>query len=305
MRAIQRLRRGGLIGLAVALVAALTVAGSEPAVATPNTYTIGGVVTFEGSPQSGVQVCELLTSVCDLTDKNGRYTLSDVGEIAKVYATPSANTSAWIETFYGDYPESDLSWLDSTSPNWPNSVDIHLLAAPTITGTVTTTSGKPVTSALVCVENSTNCVSAKAHGRYRLYAQIPKHSLLTLVAKAPGYRPAQTATSTTTDVKITLKKLRLPRTRSSKPVLIGKKKVGSKLRVKRGSWGPAGVHFTYRWYRNGHRIAGAHGRTYRLTWADWRKNIKVKVVATKAGYRKTVRTSKGTGWIRWSQWHRS
>lgn len=279
-------------------------AGAEPAVAEESTYTISGVVTFEGSPQLGVEVCELLTSICDYTDHNGRYTLAGVGTPSKVYATPSAKDSEWVETFYPNYTDSERSWLESGSPDWPNAVDIQLQAPPTITGTVTSTSGKRVNNAQVCVEDSKNCVMTSGRGEYRLYAQIPKHSLLTLVATAPGYRPAQTATSVTEDVSITLTKLRLPRIHAAKPKLVGKKKVGTKLRVKLGYGELSSAHVTYRWYRNGHRIAGAHGRTYRLTWADWRKNIKVKVVATKPGYRKTVKTSKGTGWIRWSEWHR-
>lgn len=303
MRAFRWLRRGGLLGLIALLTTALAVVGAEPAVAEEDTYTISGTVTFQGTPQSGVKVCELLTGSCDVTDGGGGYSLSGVGSPAKVYASPGSNDSSWVETWYPRYTSSEYSWLEASSPAWPDAVDIELQAAPTVSGTVTNTSGEAVKKARVCVAGSANCVTTSARGEYRLLAQIPKHDSLTLVAKAPGYRPAQTTTTVTTNVTITLTKVKPAKVRACKPKLVGSKKVGTKLRVKCSSATTA-VHFTYRWYRNGHRIAGAHGRTYRLTWADWRKNIKVKVVATKTGYRKTVRTSKGTGWIRWSEWHR-
>jgi hypothetical protein len=286
------------------LAALLAVGGAVPAAA-ESTYDIHGVVTFQKSPEVGVRVCDLLTAICDETDNDGRYALSGLGANPKIYATPGPDDSAWIETWYGDYSDSSLSWLDLNDPDHrPESVDIHLLPVPTITGTVVSATGASVGGAKVCVEGSANCVTANVGGRYRLVAQIPRGDMLTLVATAPGYRPATKATSVAVGVKITLTSFHPPRVASSKPKLVGTKKVGKKLRVQRGSWGPGSLHFSYRWYRNGHRIAGAARSTYRLTWADWRKNITVKVVATKPGYRKAVRTSRGTGWIRWSEWHR-
>lgn len=304
MRTFRGLRRGGLIALAAGLAALLALAGAVPAAA-ESTYDIHGVITFQKAPEAGVRVCDLLTDICDETDSNGRYALSGLGVNPKIYATPGPGDSAWIETWYGDYSQSDLSWLDlNDAEHRPESVDIHLLPVPTITGTVISTTGVAVGGARVCVEGAANCVTANPRGRYRLVAQIPHGDWLTLVATASGYHPATKATSVATGVKITLARLHPPRIATSKPKLVGTKRVGKTLRVKRGSWGPGSLHFSYRWYRNGHRIAGAHKRTYRLTWADWRKNITVKVVATKPGYRTAVRSSKRTGWIRWSTWHR-
>ncbi len=304
MRTFRGLRRGGLLGLIALLTAALTLVGAEPAVAEEGTYTVSGTVTFQGNPQPGVKVCELLTSICDVTDGGGGYSLSGVGSPAKVYASPGSNDSSWVETWYPNYTSSEYSSLDAGSPDWPDSVGIELQPPPTVSGTVTSTSGEAVKKARVCVAGSANCVTTSARGEYRLLAQIPRGDMLTLVATAPGYRPATKATSVVVGVRITLTSLHPPRIASSKPKLVGTKKVGKKLRVKRGSWGPGSLHFSYRWYRNGHRIAGAARSTYRLTWADWRKNITVKVVATKPGYRTAVRSSKRTGWIRWSTWRR-
>lgn len=302
MRTIGKLRRVGLIGLATLLAGVLTSAGAAPAVAEEPTYDIVGIVDFDGIPQSGVQVCDLLTSICDDTDTAGNYALSGLGKTAKVYAKPGAADTGWIETWYPEFPRSDLSWLDLTSPERPDSIDIHLIQVTTISGVVVSTTGARISHALVCVAYSDNCTTASARGGYALQAQIPRDDDLILAASAPGYHSGQKATRATTKVKIVLTKVKPPRITSAKPKLLGTKKVGKKLRVKVGSWGPGSVHFSYRWYRNGHRISGATKRTYRLTWADWRKNITVKVVATKPGYRKAVRSSKSTGWIRWSTW---
>lgn len=69
-----------------------------------------------------------------------------------------------------------------------------------------------------------------------------------------------------------------------KPKIAGTKKVGKKLTVKAGSWHPSGAKLTFRWYRNGHAIAKATGKTYTLKKADGGKRITVKVTAKKNGY---------------------
>ncbi|MGD9960235.1 M4 family metallopeptidase [Nocardioides sp.] len=72
---------------------------------------------------------------------------------------------------------------------------------------------------------------------------------------------------------------------TKKPTIAGTAKVGKKLTARPGTWKPAGVHFTYRWLRNGKAIARATARTYVLKAADRGKRISVKVTGTKAGYR--------------------
>ncbi|HAM45589.1 MAG TPA: hypothetical protein DCM67_11300, partial [Propionibacteriaceae bacterium] len=233
------------MGLIALLTTAMAVVGAEPAVAEENTYTISGAVTFQGTPQSGVKVCELLTSICDVTDGGGGYTLSGVRSPAKVYASPGSNDSSWVETWYPQYTSSEFSWLDASSPAWPDAADIELQAAPTVSGTVTNTSGETVKKARVCVAGSANCATTSARGEYRLFAQIPHHDSLTLVAKAPGYRPAQATTTVSTNVTITLTRVKPAKVRACKPKLVGSKKVGTKLRVKCSSASSA-VHFTYR-----------------------------------------------------------
>ncbi|WP_062388231.1 CAP domain-containing protein [Demequina iriomotensis] len=82
-------------------------------------------------------------------------------------------------------------------------------------------------------------------------------------------------------------------TATPKPTLSGKKKVGSVLTAKSGSWSPTPSTVTYRWLRDGKRIDGAGGRTYRVTKADRGHTITVKVIAKRSGYLTKARTSAG------------
>ena len=70
----------------------------------------------------------------------------------------------------------------------------------------------------------------------------------------------------------------------------GKARVGKVLRLKMGRWTPTLVQFRYQWYRNGHRIAGATKKTYRLTAKDRRKRIEIRVVGTAGDQSLTIRS---------------
>lgn len=77
----------------------------------------------------------------------------------------------------------------------------------------------------------------------------------------------------------------------------GTRRVGKTLTATTSRWS-SGVTYRYQWYRDGRKIAAATARTYTLTPADKGKRLKVKVVAGKAGYTTTSRTSKETGRIK-------
>lgn len=82
------------------------------------------------------------------------------------------------------------------------------------------------------------------------------------------------------------------------PRITGTRKVGRSLTSKPGSWKPAGVTFSYQWYRNGKRISGATKATYKLTRASKGKRITVRVTGRKAGYAAIARTSARTTRVR-------
>lgn len=79
-------------------------------------------------------------------------------------------------------------------------------------------------------------------------------------------------------------------TLSSVPTITGATKAGSTLTAKPGAWS-AGVTFSYQWYRNGAKIAGATKVTYKLASADKGKKITVAVTGKKAGCLNVVKTS--------------
>ncbi|PZQ39658.1 MAG: hypothetical protein DI570_30835, partial [Phenylobacterium zucineum] len=68
------------------------------------------------------------------------------------------------------------------------------------------------------------------------------------------------------------------------PTIGGTRKVGKTLTAVPGTWSPAGVTFTYQWYRGSAKIADATGRTYTLTKADKGKKISVHLRGTLDGY---------------------
>jgi hypothetical protein len=77
----------------------------------------------------------------------------------------------------------------------------------------------------------------------------------------------------------------------------GVKKVGKRLTAKVGTWTPTPT-LSYRWYRNGKKIAKATHSTYKLKKADRGKKIRVKVTATGTNLQTVVVSSSATRKIR-------
>lgn len=83
-----------------------------------------------------------------------------------------------------------------------------------------------------------------------------------------------------------------------KPKVSGKPKVGRTLTANPGTWGPAGVVLTFKWYRGSKAIKGATTDTYRLTRADKGKRLKVKVTGRLDGYTTLTKTSARTARVK-------
>ncbi|KQO98619.1 hypothetical protein [Leifsonia sp. Leaf264] len=77
------------------------------------------------------------------------------------------------------------------------------------------------------------------------------------------------------------------------PTITGTKTVGQTLTAVT----PAGLTYTYQWYRGSSKISGATGRTYKLVTADGGTTVKVAVVGSKSGYTSLTRTSASTSTI--------
>ena len=85
--------------------------------------------------------------------------------------------------------------------------------------------------------------------------------------------------------------------RTSRPTISGKARVGRKLTVNTGKWSPAPA-FHFRWYANGKVIKGATGTRLKLTKKLKGKRISVMLVATKAGYNTRTLTSGRTAAVK-------
>jgi hypothetical protein len=78
------------------------------------------------------------------------------------------------------------------------------------------------------------------------------------------------------------------------PTVVGKMKVGKKVKAKTGTWSTQPASFTYQWLSNGKAIKGAKAKkvAFKLTKKVKGKKVSVRVTAVKPGSPKAVATSK-------------
>jgi hypothetical protein len=84
---------------------------------------------------------------------------------------------------------------------------------------------------------------------------------------------------------------------ASKPKILGRATVGRRLKARSSATEPNGRR-TYRWLRDGTAIRGASSSTYRVTKADRRHRLTVRVSYTAAAYETATRTSRATHRVR-------
>jgi hypothetical protein len=78
------------------------------------------------------------------------------------------------------------------------------------------------------------------------------------------------------------------------PSITGTARAGEPLSADPGTWSPAGTTFAYRWYADGALLSGATGPSYTPGLEQVGSRIRVRVIASKAGYANAVRTSDPT-----------
>jgi hypothetical protein len=83
-------------------------------------------------------------------------------------------------------------------------------------------------------------------------------------------------------------------TRSPNPTVSGTPRVGSTIKVTRGTWSPTPTSFSFQWYADGHRIAGATNAGYTPKPRDYGKKLSVTVRSYRAGYGTVLRRSAAT-----------
>lgn len=123
------------------------------------------------------------------------------------------------------------------------------------------------------------------------YVPVGKDAGTTISVTVTGTKSGYTADTATSAGKTVLAGKLTP---TATPKITGTAKVGKKLTAKAGTWGPATVKLTYRWYRDGKAIGGATAKTYTLKKADTGTRITVAVTGTKTGYTTVVKTSART-----------
>jgi Carboxypeptidase regulatory-like domain len=78
------------------------------------------------------------------------------------------------------------------------------------------------------------------------------------------------------------------------PSIAGTARAGEPLSADPGTWAPADVTFSYRWYADGVELPGATGPAYTPGMDQVGSRIRVRVIASKAGYANAGRTSDPT-----------
>ena len=114
---------------------------------------------------------------------------------------------------------------------------------------------------------------------------IDKSITARTIASSGGFKKSRSATEPTTPV------LAKPVTVTAPAVVEGKARVGSKLVAKVGTARPANATASYRWLRDGKRIAGTTRDTYTVRRGDVGHSLAVEVTWTKRYYRDTVETA--------------
>jgi hypothetical protein len=78
------------------------------------------------------------------------------------------------------------------------------------------------------------------------------------------------------------------------PSISGEARAGEPLSADPGTWSPADVTFSYRWYASGVQLPGATGPSYTPSMDQVGSSIRVRVIASKAGYANASRISDPT-----------
>lgn len=113
-----------------------------------------------------------------------------------------------------------------------------------------------------------------------IYTLQPADYKTSVSAKVAFTRVGYNTTSTTSSsLKVGIGEL----IKTPDPKIVGTAKVNNILTGQIGSW-DSGVKISYQWIRNGSNISKANGKTYRLTSADRRAEILLRLQVTKAGF---------------------
>jgi hypothetical protein len=257
------------------------------------------------------------TSYGASADSSGKFTITGIrpGTYSAVFAATSPNNIA--PSFYGDTDNITRAKSFSVkSGGTVSSVNGTLVAGVTVSGKVTTSSGKAIEGAVVQVARKIT-VDGKPFWEYAVDTtdasgayEVTGLAAGTIAVKANGPSGKGYSSSfhgggksfegsktfglkpggSKKGVNVTLSKKLTVGT----PKISGTVAVGSTLKAKTGTWSK-GTTFSYQWYANGKAIKKATKSSYKLTKSQKGKKITVRVAGTKSGYATGYKTSKATG----------
>ncbi|MBT0993305.1 lamin tail domain-containing protein [Cellulomonas sp. DKR-3] len=223
--------------------------------------------------------------------------------IASIDDVPSGTT---VTAVWRDVPAGEHGWYVQTTGPF-GGVDrsaVRTFVAvtppavpgaptPTISGTaavgstlraVTGTWTPGTTLAFSWFANGTRITGATSPTLTLAPAQLGKRITVRVTGSLAGHTAAARTSSATPPVAA-------GRLRAVTPSLVGTAKVGARLTVRTGSWGPAPVALRYQWSANGVAIPGATWSSFTPKAAQAGKRITVRVTGSRPGYATVARTS--------------
>jgi surface antigen len=201
----------------------------------------------------------------------------------------------------------DTRTIDASSSVWPSAfihigdISIRSQTAPSITGTAQVGSKlkavrgtwRPVgaTFAFQWLANGVPISGATRKTFTPRADQLAQTIQVQVTATKPGLKPATALSPRTAKVKRGVFAV------GDAPSVQGAAQVGVQLQASPGTWSPKGA-FTYQWYAGGKAVPGATGPTFTPAAAKLGMPIKVRVTATRPGYRTARSMSAPTAAVR-------
>lgn len=124
------------------------------------------------------------------------------------------------------------------------------------------------------------------------------HIVVTVTGTKTGFTSLALSSAPTDQVvSAAVPAVQSPSVTGNSPRIVGTVRVGSKIRVTGVTWAPSSTRVSYQWYADGAQIRGATKSSLTLAPAQSGKKIVVRLVASAAGYARTVVESRASGLV--------
>jgi hypothetical protein len=241
---------------------------------------------WEGSTGAGTQLTQWMDDnggdkLWNLVSQGDGYVQVQTANAASMCATAaSAGAPVTLQTASVNDPESQQWKLVEQLPTVSS-------ATPTVSGKaqvghkLTAAAGEwspaPVALSYRWLRDG-NPISGAIASSYSLTGADYKHHIsVRVTGSKAGYNSASATSARTAGVTagtITTHKVSIQ----------GTTKVGRTLKAVTTAWSPSPIKLSYRWYRDGKKIAGAIHGSYKLTTADRGKKVTVTITGMRTGY---------------------